>query len=56
MGRLINLVFNLQFQIPSLLQSILKFSVSDFAFLRKTTLLICWEILFYFLNIRGPPE
>jgi hypothetical protein len=28
-----NLIFNLQFQIPSLLQIILKFSISDFAFL-----------------------
>jgi hypothetical protein len=38
-----NLIFNLQFQIPSLLQSVLKFSISDFAFLSKNTLLICWE-------------
>jgi hypothetical protein len=35
MGRLMNLIFNLQFQIPSLLQSVLKFSISDFAFLRN---------------------
>jgi hypothetical protein len=27
-----NLIFNPQFQIPSLLQSVLKFSISDFAF------------------------
>jgi hypothetical protein len=32
MGSLANLIFNLQFQIPSLLQSVLKFSISDFAF------------------------
>jgi hypothetical protein len=51
-----NLIFKLQFQIPSLLQSVLKFSTSDFAFLRKNTLLICWEKLFNFLNSRGPPE
>jgi hypothetical protein len=37
-----NLIFNLQFQIPSLLQSVLKFSISDFAFLR-----------FYFINLMG---
>jgi hypothetical protein len=36
-----NLIFNLQFQIPSLLQSFLKFSISGFAFL--CTLLICWK-------------
>jgi hypothetical protein len=40
MGRLSNLIFNLQFQIPLLLQSVLKFSISDFAFLRIFTLLI----------------
>jgi hypothetical protein len=43
MGRLTNLIFNLQFQILSLLQRVLKFSISDFAFLRKNTVLICWE-------------
>jgi hypothetical protein len=44
MGRLTNLIFNLQFQIYSLLQRVLKFSISDFAFfLHKNTLLICWE-------------
>jgi hypothetical protein len=43
MGRLINLIFNLQFQIPSLLQGILKFSTSDFVFLRY----------FYFINLLG---
>jgi hypothetical protein len=32
MGSLTNLIFNLQFQIPSLLQSVLKFWISDFAF------------------------
>jgi hypothetical protein len=37
MRRLTNLIFNLQFQIPSLLQSVLKFSISHFAFLRKNT-------------------
>jgi hypothetical protein len=56
MGRLTNLIFNLQFQIPSLLQSVLKFSTSDLAFLRIYTLLICWEKLFNFLNSRGPSE
>jgi hypothetical protein len=56
MGRLTNSIFNFQFQIPSILQSILKFSISDFAFLRAYTLLICWEKLFNFLNSRGPPE
>jgi hypothetical protein len=35
MGRLTNLIFNLQFQIPSLLQSVLRFSILDFALLRK---------------------
>jgi hypothetical protein len=50
-----NLIFNLKFQIPSLLQSVLNFSISDFAFLRKNTLLICWEKLFNFLNSRGHP-
>jgi hypothetical protein len=55
MGRLTNLIFNLQFQIPSLLQNVLKFSISDSAFLRIYTLLICWEKLFSFLNSRGPP-
>jgi hypothetical protein len=35
--------------------SILKFSVSDFVFLRIYTLLICWEKLFNFLSSRGPP-
>jgi hypothetical protein len=30
-----NLIFNLQFQIPSLLQSVLKFSISDFAFFKS---------------------
>jgi hypothetical protein len=35
MGRLTNLIFNLQFQIPSLLQSALKFSISDFAFYKR---------------------
>jgi hypothetical protein len=55
MGRLTNLIFNFQFQIPSLLQSVLKLSISDFAFLRKNTLLICWEKLLNFLNTRGPP-
>jgi hypothetical protein len=54
MGRLINLTVNLQFQIPSLLHSVLKFTISDFAFLRMYTLLICWEKLFNFLNSRGP--
>jgi hypothetical protein len=48
-----NLIFNLQFQIPSLLQSVLKFSISDFAFLR-IYILICWEKLLNFLNSRGP--
>jgi hypothetical protein len=33
MGRLTNRIFNLQFQIHSLLQSFLKFSISDFDFL-----------------------
>jgi hypothetical protein len=56
MGRLTNLIFNLQFQIILLLQSILKFSISDFAFFTFFTLLICWEKLFNFLNSRGPPE
>jgi hypothetical protein len=46
MGRLTNLIVNLQFQIPSLLQSVLKFSISDFAFLRIYTWLICGEKLF----------
>jgi hypothetical protein len=56
MGRLNNLIFNLQFQIPSLLHSVLKFSISDFAFfLRMYTLLICLEKLFNFLNSRGSP-
>jgi hypothetical protein len=56
MGRLTNFIFNLQFQIPLLLQSVLKFSISDFAFfLRIYTLLIFWEKLFNFLNCRGPP-
>jgi hypothetical protein len=55
-GKFNQLNFNLQFQIPSFLQSVLKFSISDFAFLRKHTLLICWEKLFDFLNSRGPPE
>jgi hypothetical protein len=55
MGRLTNLIFNLQFQITSLLQSVLKFSILDFAFLRIYTLLICWEKIFNFLNSRGPP-
>jgi hypothetical protein len=55
MGRLTNLIFNLQFQIPSLLQSVLTFLISDFAFLRVYTLLICWEKLFNFLNSCGPP-
>jgi hypothetical protein len=50
-----NLIFNLKFQIPSLLQSILKFSISDFAFLHIYTLLICWEKWFNFLNSCGPP-
>jgi hypothetical protein len=54
MGRLTNLIFNLQFEIPSLLHSVLKISISDFAFLRIYTLLICWEKLFNFLNSRGP--
>jgi hypothetical protein len=36
--------------------SVLKFSISDFAFLRIFTLLICWEKLFNFLNSRGPPR
>jgi hypothetical protein len=56
MGRSTNLIFNLQFQIPSLLQSVLKFSISDFDFLRIYTLLNFWENLFNFLNSRGPPE
>jgi hypothetical protein len=55
MGKFTNLIFNLQFQIPSLLQSVLKFSISYFAFSRKNTLLICWEKLFNVLNSRGPP-
>jgi hypothetical protein len=56
MGRLTNLIFNLQFQILSLLQSVLKFSISDFDFfLRIYTLLICWETLFNFLNSRRLP-
>jgi hypothetical protein len=46
MGRLNNLIFNLQFQIPSRLKSVLKFSISDFAFLRAHTL-ICWEEFFF---------
>jgi hypothetical protein len=50
MRRLTNFIFNLQFQIPSLLQSVLKFSISDFAFFMS-----CWEKLFDFLNSRGPP-
>jgi hypothetical protein len=54
MVRLTNLIFNLQFQIPSPLQSVLKFSISDFALKRVYTLLICWEKLFNFLNSRGP--
>jgi hypothetical protein len=32
MGRLTNLIFNLQFKIPSLLQSVLKFPIPYFAF------------------------
>jgi hypothetical protein len=56
MGRLTNLIFSLQFQSPSLLQSILKLKISDFAFLRIDTLLICWEKLFNFLNSCGLPE
>jgi hypothetical protein len=43
MGRLTNLIFNLQFQIPSLLQSVLKFSISDFAFFAYA----------YFINLLG---
>jgi hypothetical protein len=35
MGRLTNFICNLQFQIPSLLQSLLKFSISDFDFWEK---------------------
>jgi hypothetical protein len=50
-----NLIFNLQFQIPSLLQSVLKFSISDFDFLRMCTLLICWEKLFKFLKQSRTP-
>jgi hypothetical protein len=55
-----NLIFNLQFQIPSVLQSVLKFSISDFAFLHKYisiyilyNVLIHWEKLCNFLNSRG---
>jgi hypothetical protein len=37
------LIFNIQFQIPSLLQSVLKFSISDFAFFTYI----------YFINLLG---
>jgi hypothetical protein len=56
MGRLTNLIFDLQFQIPSLLQSVLKFSILDFAFSHTFSLVISLEKLFNFLNSRGPPE
>jgi hypothetical protein len=56
MGRLTNLIFNVQFQIPSLLQSVLKCLISVFAFFTYIYLIICWEKLFNFLNSRGPPE
>jgi hypothetical protein len=55
MGMLTNLIYNLQFKILSLLQSVLKFSISDFAFLRMCALLIYWEKLFNFLTSFGPP-
>jgi hypothetical protein len=55
-AKVTNLIFNLQFQIPSLLQGVLKLSVSDFAFLHIYTLLMCWEKLFNFPNSRGPSE
>jgi hypothetical protein len=54
MGKLTNLILNLQFQIPSLLQSVLTLLISDFAFFMCSTLLICWEKLFNFLKSRGP--
>jgi hypothetical protein len=55
-GKGTSLICNLQFQIPSLFQSVFKFSISDFAFLQKDTLLICRKKIFNFLNSRGSPE
>jgi hypothetical protein len=48
-----NKIFNLQFQIPSLLQSVVKFSVWDFAFSYIYFINLLGKI--NFLNSRGPP-